>query len=69
MGVDVGRHLGMPLEEFTAKAWSGMVKGDDEVFVGSIGPEDRFFSIARQRRAACDDLAQALLKTRPERSA
>lgn len=66
MGVNIGRHLGMPLEDFTAKAWRGMVKGEDEVFVGSIGPEDRFFSIARQRRAACEDLAQAVLKTRTE---
>jgi hypothetical protein len=53
-----GRQLGMPLPEFITKAWDGLAKGDDQVYVGALGPEDRFASIAHQRRAACDDVAQ-----------
>ncbi|PWY65406.1 oxidoreductase [Aspergillus eucalypticola CBS 122712] len=54
----------MPLQEFTDKAWAGLAKGDDEVYVGFIPPEERFFSIAGQRRAACEEWsarAKALL--------
>lgn len=62
MGANVGRQLGMPLKDFTDKAWDGLLKGEDEVFVGSIGPEDRFLSIAHQRRQTCEEFAQAVLK-------
>ncbi|KAJ5668328.1 uncharacterized protein N7477_006898 [Penicillium maclennaniae] len=62
MGPEKGRQLGMPLAEFTEKAWQGLASGDDEVYVGCIGPEDRFFSIARQRRSACEDFAQMMRK-------
>ena len=60
MGVEKGRQLGMPLAEFTDQAWAGLINGDDEVFVGCIPPKERFFSIAHQRRAACEDLGQQL---------
>lgn len=60
MGAEKGRQMGMPLEEFTNKAWEGLVKGDDEVHVGCIPPPGRFFSIARQRRAACDEFSQQM---------
>ncbi|KAF9890681.1 hypothetical protein FE257_005547 [Aspergillus nanangensis] len=60
MGAEKGRQMGMPLEEFTNKAWQGLIKGDDEVYVGCIPPENRFFSIAHQRRSACEEFAQFL---------
>ena len=50
----------MPLDEFTDKAWAGLLKGEDEVYVGAIGAEDRFSSIARQRREACDDFTRLI---------
>lgn len=62
MGAEKGRQMGMPLKDFIDEAWKGLSKGDDEVYVGSIGPEDRFFSIARQRRSACEDLDQTMRK-------
>ncbi|KAJ5651508.1 oxidoreductase [Penicillium longicatenatum] len=61
MGADKGRQMGMPLEEFTDKAWEGLVEGDDEVHVGFMPPEERFFSIARQRRAACEEFSHQML--------
>jgi hypothetical protein len=60
MGADKGRQMGMPLPEFVAKAWDGLAKGDDQVYVGVLGSGDRFFSIAHQRRAACEDLARLM---------
>jgi short-subunit dehydrogenase involved in D-alanine esterification of teichoic acids len=62
MGADKGRSMGMPLDEFTEKAWQGLANGDDEVNVGHLGPEERFFSITRQRRAATEDVAERLAK-------
>ncbi|KAJ5522678.1 oxidoreductase [Penicillium frequentans] len=58
MGAEKGRQMGMPLQEFTDKAWEGLVKGDDEVYVGCIPPAERFFSIAGQRRAACEEFSK-----------
>ncbi|KAF7161693.1 hypothetical protein CNMCM5623_007180 [Aspergillus felis] len=60
MGAEKGRKMGMPLKEFTEEAWDGLANGADEVYVGCIPPEDRFFSIARQRRSACEDLARSM---------
>lgn len=60
LGVEKGRQMGMPLNEFTDQAWAGLSNGDDEVFVGFIPPKERFFSIAGQRRAACEDMAQRM---------
>lgn len=62
MGAEKGRQMGMPLKEFTEKAWDKLANGDDEVYVGCIPPEDRFFSIARQRRSACEDFADLMRK-------
>jgi hypothetical protein len=62
MGAEKGRQMGMPLKEFTEKAWEGLANGDDEVYIGCIPPEDRFFSIARQRRSACEDSANLMRK-------
>ncbi|GIK03794.1 hypothetical protein Aspvir_007868 [Aspergillus viridinutans] len=62
MGAEKGRKLGMPLKEFTEKAWDGLANGADEVYVGCIPPEDRFLTIARQRRSACEDLAHSMRK-------
>jgi hypothetical protein len=55
-----GRQLGMPLPEFITKAWDGLAKGNDQVYVGVMGPEDRFFAVAHQRRAACEEVAQQM---------
>ncbi|PYH43105.1 oxidoreductase, short-chain dehydrogenase/reductase family [Aspergillus saccharolyticus JOP 1030-1] len=60
IGPERGRQMGMPLDEFTDQAWAGLSSGDDEVFVGFIPPKERFFSIARERRAACEDLSQQI---------
>jgi hypothetical protein len=52
--------MGMPLAEFTDKAWQGLAKGEDQVHVGFVPPEERFFGIARQRREACEEMSKKL---------
>jgi hypothetical protein len=52
--------MGIPLQEFTEKAWQGLSNGEDEIHVGFMPPKERFFSIARQRRAACEEFAQRM---------
>ncbi|OAF60565.1 hypothetical protein VC83_03294 [Pseudogymnoascus destructans] len=36
MGVEVGRNLGMPLDQFTEEAYQGLLSGDDTIAVGGI---------------------------------
>ncbi|KAL6864055.1 hypothetical protein J3F83DRAFT_744436 [Trichoderma novae-zelandiae] len=36
MGVERGRALGMPLDEFTEKAYAGLVEGKEEILIGHI---------------------------------
>jgi hypothetical protein len=60
LDADKGRHMGMPLAEFTDKAWQGLAKGEDQVHVGFVPPEERFFGIARQRRKACEEMSKKL---------
>lgn len=62
MGAEKGRSMGMPLAEFTDEAWNGLSSGNDEVFVGFLPPKERFFSIAHQRRAACESMGEAMKK-------
>ncbi|KAL2022919.1 hypothetical protein VTK56DRAFT_4134 [Thermocarpiscus australiensis] len=59
LGPEKGRQLGMPLNEFVAQAWQGLVNGDNEVYVGCIGPKERFFALAHGRRKACEEFAEA----------
>lgn len=63
MGAEKGRQMGMDLSKFTDEAWAGLTNGDDEVFVGCIPPKERFFSIAHQRRAACEALGQQVKRS------
>lgn len=60
IGAERGRQMGIPLNEFTDQAWAGLSSGNDEVFVGFLPPKERFFSIAGQRRAACEGLSQRM---------
>jgi hypothetical protein len=60
LDADKGRHMGMPLAEFTDKAWQGLAKSEDQVHVGFVPPEERFFGIARQRREACEEMSKKL---------
>lgn len=60
MGEDRGRIFGMPLEEFSKKALEGLFSGNDQIVIGSIGPEDAFNEIIDKRRTAFHNLAKMM---------
>lgn len=65
MGLEKGRGLGMPLDEFTEKAYHGLAEGKDQIVIGSIGPEDTFNEIINKRRIAFRNLARMMRGGQP----
>ncbi|PLB54530.1 oxidoreductase [Aspergillus steynii IBT 23096] len=57
MTPEVGRNVGMPLDQFVDQAFAGLQSGKDQVVVGSILAEDRFHEIVNKRREAFEELA------------
>ncbi|KAF7114440.1 hypothetical protein CNMCM5793_008744 [Aspergillus hiratsukae] len=64
MGEEIGRKLGMPLDTFTELAFKGLVAGQDQIVIGSIGPAERFNALMDQRRQAFEDLAKMIREQR-----
>jgi hypothetical protein len=64
MGEEIGRNLGMPLDTFTELAFEGLVAGQDQIVIGSIGPAERFHAIIDTRRQAFEDLAKKIRERR-----
>ncbi|GAQ11655.1 uncharacterized oxidoreductase DltE [Aspergillus lentulus] len=60
MGEEICRKLGMPLDTFADLAIKGLLAGQDQIVIGSIGPAERFNAIVDQRRAAFKDLADVM---------
>jgi short-subunit dehydrogenase involved in D-alanine esterification of teichoic acids len=60
MGEEICRKLGMPLDTFADLAFKGLIAGQDQIVIGSIGPAERFNAIVDQRRAAFEDLADVM---------
>lgn len=58
MGEERGRALGMPLDEFTNEAMEGLFSGKDQIYVGSIGPKDKFSTIVDTRQEAFQGFTQ-----------
>lgn len=51
MGLERGRALGMPLAEFTEKAYAGLVQGKEEIIIGQLAgcsEEDTHAFLARR---------------------
>ncbi|KAL8760224.1 MAG: hypothetical protein Q9199_000247 [Rusavskia elegans] len=60
MGQEKGRSLGMPLNQFCDQAYDGLAKGQDQVIIGSIGPQDNFMDVVNKRRGAFEFLAKMI---------
>ena len=60
MGLEKGRALGMPLNQFCDEAYNGLASGKDQVVIGSIGPPDTFIDIVDKRRGAFEFLAKMM---------
>lgn len=63
MGLDVGRNLGMPLDEFTDEAYQGLLSGEDTIPVGAImipGAKEVIADIVAKRRTVFTSLAEMM---------
>jgi hypothetical protein len=61
MGLEKGRALGMPLNEFTEKAWSQLASGTDHVIVGALGPDTAYLEMVNGRRNRFEALSNLML--------
>jgi hypothetical protein len=60
MGKEKGRGMGMPLGEFINAAHQGLLSGEDQIVVGSVGSPEVFNDILGKRRSAFDELAKMM---------
>ena len=64
---DRGRSLGMPLDEFTDKAYEGMMAGKDHVIIGTVGPAgpggqaEMYLEVVEKRRSVFEWLSKMML--------
>lgn len=65
MGEEKGRAVGMPLAEFCDEAYEDLASGNDQVIIGSIGPQDTFMDVVNKRRGAFDFLAKMMRSHMP----
>ena len=61
MGEDVGRKIGMPLDEFTTEAYNELMSGKDQINIGTpFMASERFHAIIADRREAFENMAQIM---------
>ncbi|KAH6634034.1 hypothetical protein B0J18DRAFT_461233 [Chaetomium sp. MPI-SDFR-AT-0129] len=62
MGAELGRSLGLPVQEFTDKAWEQLAAGKDHVIVGQLpGHDGRFMEVTQGRRDLFEGLSDVML--------
>jgi short-subunit dehydrogenase involved in D-alanine esterification of teichoic acids len=64
MGPDVGRKMGMPVENFADLAYRGLASGNDQVVIGTLfgQPEGTLECLIGKRRTAFEALAETMRK-------
>lgn len=67
MGAELGRKLGMPLDEFTELAYKELLSGQDQIRIGSIGPgkgydEEKLQEVIDKRMEAFKWLSNLMLR-------
>ena len=60
MGEERGRAIGMPLNEFCDQVYDGLVRGEDQIVIGSVGPRDKFMNVVDGRRSIFEFLAEMM---------
>ena len=60
MTPEVGRKVGMPLDQFIDEAFVGFQAGKDQVVVGSVADEKTFYEVLNKRRALFETLSKLL---------
>ena len=60
MDHNTGRKMGMPVDEFTDKAYKGLAAGKDQIVIGTIGPAETFNEIIDKRRTTFENLSKMM---------
>lgn len=64
---DHGRKIGMPLDEFSNKAYELLMTGKDQIIIGTVGPAGRggpaemFLEVIEKRRTVFEWLSKIML--------
>lgn len=61
MGKEIGRKIGMPLDEFTEEAYCGLVAGNPTTYIGSPGPAETFKEVIEKQMELFNFLTGILL--------
>jgi short-subunit dehydrogenase len=64
MGQERGKSFGMPLIQFVDEAWSGLGKGEKDVFIGHVAgtTKEQFLEIVDKRDNAIGRLSEVVRK-------
>ncbi|KAK4251264.1 hypothetical protein C7999DRAFT_37873 [Corynascus novoguineensis] len=65
MGHEVGRKVGMPLQDFTDQAWEQLAAGAELVVVGAVPTVEGFAEMVEARRNGFEGLANLMLQHFP----
>ncbi|KAF2797527.1 oxidoreductase [Melanomma pulvis-pyrius CBS 109.77] len=62
MGIEAGRALGMPVEQFTHEAYLELVRGNENIIIGGVGgsTKEQFLEIVERRKEAFERLGKLL---------
>ncbi|TGO38048.1 hypothetical protein BHYA_0083g00270 [Botrytis hyacinthi] len=55
-----GRDMGMPIGEFTAKAYTGLCSGEDTIFIGDLAFADSILDLGKKKRELFEELAKLI---------
>ncbi|KAJ8058458.1 hypothetical protein OCU04_012646 [Sclerotinia nivalis] len=55
-----GHPLGMPLEDFTTRAYTGLISGEDTVYIGDGPSSEGVGNIIAQRRVIFDEMSEMI---------
>jgi hypothetical protein len=64
---DHGRKIGMPLDEFSDKAYELLMTGKDQIIIGTVGPAgaggpaEMFLEVIEKRRSVFEWLSRIML--------
>ena len=71
MGVEAGRKFGMPLDQFTNEAFSEIVAGNQDIYIGTVGgsTKEQVMEMANLKLAAFGRMTELTRKIAAARSA
>lgn len=55
-----GRNMGIPIGEFTARAYTGLCSGEDTIFIGDLAFADNILDLGKKKRELFEELAKLI---------